>query len=119
LSNETLKKFDYRSCTYKPIAGTEDWIDVAQLDDGCGDYDWTEFKAFYSPSARRYFWHGDGGCSCNGWADDLHTPADFQDGDKAALLRAWEAFAKDNEYSITTAIYTGGVITINNFKEPK
>lgn len=116
--SETLKKFDYETCTYLPFSGTEDWVVVAELGDQ-GGYNWTDFNAFYSPAARRYFWHGDSGCSCNSWSDDLSTAADFENGDKDALLRAWETFAKEREYTITTSIYLAGVSTIRAFKEPK
>lgn len=115
--SETLKKFDYDTCTYLPFPGTEDWVEVAKLGDG-GGYEWTDFNVFYSPSARRYFWHGDSGCSCNSWSDDLSSAADFHDGDKATLLRSWETFAKEREYSITTSIYLDGASTIRDFKEP-
>jgi len=118
MSSETLKKFDYQTCTYLPIPGTEGWVEAAKLGDQ-GGYEWCDFNAFYSPSARRYFWHGDSGCSCNSWGEDLTGPADFQDGDRAALLRAWETFAKEHEYSIRTTDYLAGVVTINNFEEPK
>ena len=114
-----LTKYDYTTNTYAPLPGTEDWIEVAALGDEMGGYDWTEFKAFYSPSARRYFWHGDSGCSCNSWFDEISTAASFEDGDRAALLRAWEAFAKDHEYSIPVSVYLPGVAEIRNFKEPK
>lgn len=117
MSDDSLKKFNYNTCAYQPIPGTEDWVEVADL--GEGGYSWTEFKAFYSPSARRYFWHGDSGCSCNGWSDDLSTVADFGDGDLAALLRAWETFTKEHSYAFTTADYLSGVTEIRKFKAAK
>lgn len=110
------KLIDYS--TGKPFPGTESWVEVAQLGDG-GGYDWCDFNAFYSPSARRYFWHGDRGCSCNSWQDELETSASFEDGDRAALIRAWETFVMDNEYSFGAADYINGVAAIKNFKEPK
>lgn len=115
--NELLENYDYKSNSYVPMTGTEDWLTVADL--GEGGYEWTEFKAFYSPSARRYFWHGDSGCSCNGWSDDLSTSADFEDGDRAALLRAWEAFTKDHSYTFSGDDHVAGVTEIRNFKEPR
>jgi len=114
---DLLTRYDWNTNERKPMSGTEDFVIVAEL--GEGGYDWCEFNAFYSPSARRYFWHGDSGCSCNSWSDDLASAADFEDGDRAALLRAWESFAKDNEYSITTSDYTDGVTKIHNFAEPR
>lgn len=115
--SDTLKKFDYKTCTYLPINGTGDWVEVAKLGDQ-GGYSWSDFNAFYSPSARRYFWHGDSGCSCNSWGDQLTDAADFENGDRPALLRAWEAFAKEHEYSVHVSDYTSGVTTIHHFKEP-
>lgn len=117
--NYLLRTYDYQHNKYVQMLGTEDWVEVGQLGDGGGSYDWTEFRAFYSPSARRYFWHGDSGCSCNGWDDDLSTAADFEDGDRASLLRAWEEFAKDHSYDINVRDYTDGVSEIRKFKEPK
>lgn len=72
-----------------------DWVPVASYDTG-GGYDWTRFHAFWSPSARRFFWYGDAGCSCNSWGDYLHRPSDFQDGDLAALQRAFREFADEH-----------------------
>lgn len=115
--SDLLENYDYNRNKYVRMAGTEDWVEVAQLGDG-GGYDWTDFNVFYSPSARRYFWHGDSGCSCNSWKDDLSTSADFEDGDRDALLRAWESFAKEREYSIRTGDYLNGVSEIRNFKVP-
>lgn len=116
MSIELLEQYDYESNKYLPMHGTDDWVLVGELGDG-GGYEWTDFNAFYSPSARRYFWHGDSGCSCNSWIDDLSAAADFQDGDRAALLRAWEVFAKDS-YSIDVTEYLNGASTIRDFREP-
>jgi hypothetical protein len=118
MSNALLTKYDWETYTDKPLPGTDDWLEVALLGDQ-GGYDWSDFNAFYSPSARRYFWHGDSGCSCNSWGDDLSSADGFENGDRAALLRAWEAFAKEHEYSIRTTQYLAGVSTIRAFKEPK
>ncbi len=118
MSSNLLETYDYSTNSYTAMTGTDDWVEAAALGDG-GGYEWTEFKAFYSPSARRYFWHGGSGCSCNSWNTDLTSSADFEDGDRGALLRAWEAFAKDHEYSIPVSVYLPGVSEIHNFKEPK
>ncbi|MBT2537260.1 hypothetical protein [Arthrobacter sp. ISL-69] len=118
MSSELLNKFNWVTSEYGPIKGTGDWAEVGALGTS-GGYDWTDFNVFYSPSARRYFWHGDGGCSCNSWSDGLTSDADFENGDRAALLRAWESFAKEHEYTIRTTDYLSGVETIRNFKEPK
>jgi hypothetical protein len=114
--SEDLSKYNWGSNDYTRMPGTEDWIEVADL--GEGGYEWSEFKAFYSPSSRRYFWHGDSGCSCNSWTDDLNTASDFEDGNLAALLRAWETFSKEHSYSTQVADYLSGVQVIKAFKEP-
>lgn len=116
--SELLSNYEWIDNKYKRMSGTEDWIEVALLGTQ-GGYDWCDFNAFYSPSARRYFWHGGSGCSCNSWSEDLANAGDFENGDRAALLRAWEAFAKEYSYSIHVTEYTHGVTTIKNFEEPK
>jgi hypothetical protein len=102
---------------YARLAGTEDWVTVTEL--GKGGYEWTEFKAFYSPSARRYFWHGDSGCSCNGWDDGFANSSAFEDGYRDALFRSWEEFAKNHSYTFSTTDYLAGVSEIRAFKAPK
>lgn len=69
-----------------------DWRYVLTLDEG-GGYNWATLHAFWSPSARRFFWLGNSGCSCTSWSDDLRGEADFENGDKAALRRALRGFA--------------------------
>ena len=118
MSDNLLNRFDYNKGEYTRRSGTTDWVEVGQLGDG-GGYEWTDFNVFYSPTARRYFWHGDSGCSCNSWSDDLGAAADFEDGDRAALLRAWESIAKEHKYSINAADHIDGVNTIQSFEESK
>lgn len=118
MASDLLEKYDFETNKYQPISGTEDWVEVGRLGDG-GGYEWTDFNVFYSPSARRYFWHGDSGCSCNGWSDGLYSASDLEDGDRATLLRAWESFAKEHPYSIHVTEYLAGVGEIKAFKEPK
>jgi len=96
------------------IPGTEDWVIVAS--EGEWDYSWTMFKAFYSPSARRFFWHGDSGCSCNSWSDDLTSSESFENGDRDALLRAWETFAKDRNWAYSIEEYQKGISHIREFE---
>ena len=85
---------------YEAMEGSEDWQHVVSLVGG-GGYDWTELHAFYSPSARRFFWHGATGCSCTYWGSGL-TVGDFEDGDRDALLRSLEAFASGHDWVIDT-----------------
>jgi hypothetical protein len=113
--SDLLTRYNWNTNEYTPMPGTEGWVVVAEL--GEGGYEWCQFNAFYSPSARRYFWHGDRGCSCNSWSDDLSSASDFEDGDRGALMRAWESFAKENEYSIHATDYLDGVSEINKFTE--
>ncbi|UYL88353.1 hypothetical protein SEA_EVEPICKLES_66 [Arthrobacter phage EvePickles] len=113
-----LETYNWATNQRLRLPGTEDWIEVAKLGDQ-GGYEWTDFNAYYSPSARRYFWHGDGGCSCNSWSDGLGSADDLQNGGRADLLRAWEEFAKEHTYSIGVTGYLDGVSTIKKFKEPK
>lgn len=71
---------------YSEWEGAEDWVPVAYMDDG-GSYEWDEIRFYWSPSARRFFWHHDGGCSCNYWGDTIESAADFESGDRAAALK--------------------------------
>lgn len=84
--------------TEGPLEGTGDWEPAVSL--VFGDWEWTEFHAYWSPSARRYFWHYDSGCSCNAWGEDLRTAADFENGDKDGLLRGLRAFAEHYDYTV-------------------
>ena len=68
------------------ILGTEDWIQVAH--DSDGGWEWSAISVFYSPSARRYFWYDDAGCSCNWHMDNVTYVGDFYDGDKKAAIEA-------------------------------
>lgn len=111
---DELKTYDWDTNSYKQMPGTEDWKEVADLD--FGDYSWTTFRVYYSPSSRRYFWHGDSGCSCNNWAKGVASSADFSNGDKEAAARAWESFARDYEYSIHTSDYISGAAQIREFR---
>lgn len=112
-------KFDFDACEDLPIPGTEDWHLVAEAGDG-GGYDWTTWRAYYSPSARRYFWYGTSGCSCNGWADDLHTSSAFESGARADAARGLRRFAKDcGGYGLGPAEALDADARIRAFKEPK
>lgn len=112
-----LENYNWSTNEFARISGTADWLRVADL--GEGGYEWTEFRAYYSPSARRYFWHGDSGCSCYGWGEMVSTADDFENGDRAALLRAWKTFTEDHSYDFSQTDYADGVSEIRNFKEPK
>ena len=68
-----------------------DWQAVAHVDLGSG-YEWREFGVWYSPSAGRFFWAEGYGCSCNTFYQGLHSPSDFADGDRAAVIAAANRF---------------------------
>lgn len=110
-----LSKYTYPG--YVRIEGTEDWVTVVELGDG--GYEWEEFKVFYSPSQRMYFWHGGAGCSCNSWSDDVHSVGDFENGsEKTAVMSAWERFTKEHSYSFNIEEYLNGILAIKNFTPP-
>lgn len=72
-----------------------------------GDYDWAEFRAWKAPTGR-FFWFGDSGCSCYGYGDGFTAAADFSDGDREALERAFRAWAGDNSgYSTAQEVIDG------------
>lgn len=95
--SNSLEQYSWVTGKTARIPGTEDWVEVAELADSGGGYDWTIFNVYYSPSARLYFWHGDSGCSCNAWEDGVSSAADFENGDRDALARSWDRFA-DGHY---------------------
>ena len=111
-------KFDLDAGGDRPIPGTEDWYLVAEVDDG-GGYEWTTLRVYYSPSARRYFWHGDNGCSCNRWTDDVESAEDFGNGSRVDALNALRRFAEYYSYSISGSGALDASAGILTFKEPK
>lgn len=113
-----LKVLNYETYKRDMMPGTDDWVVVAELSDGGGAYEWSEFKAFYSPKARRYFWHGDTGCSCNGWGEYITNADGFENGSREDVLRSWKAFTEEYRYDFTPEQHLDGVGTIRSFKEP-
>lgn len=101
--------------SYHQIHDVADWQLVVTIDAG-GGYSWNRFHAFYDPASRRYFWIGGSGCSCDAIANMVYSPAQFQNGDRAALLRAVEAHLDDDNYpSIPTGDAFRAVGTIQHF----
>lgn len=82
------------------LADTADWVHAVTLDDGGGGYEWAVLTAFWSPSARRYFWVSGSGCSCNSITDYAQAVSDFEHGDRAALDSALIRFAADEYRSM-------------------
>ena len=87
----------------------DDWQEVVTIYEG--DYSWSQFEGYYSPSARRYFWYTDCGCSCNGW-EDPDTVEEWENGDRAALLRGVDEF-----YTDTPEDKHEAKMSVRNFKE--
>lgn len=115
--SDLLKKYNWGSGSYEKeqLPGTEDWIFAAGVSDGDG-YDWCEFNVFWSPSARRYFWYGNRGCSCNSWADGVSSAASFEDGDREAVVRGWERFCEG--YWIGDSVRERGVAQLRTLEVP-
>ena len=112
----TINMDDYGAWEWE--GDSADWQHVVSIDPGLG-YDWATLHAFWSPSARLYFWHGDGGCSCNGWGDDICTEADMKSGDRNALLRAIREFAEDYPHYLYSADVLDAVGAVRRFKEAR
>lgn len=93
-----------------------DWLHVTSINPGMG-YEWTTLHAFWSPSARRYFWASGSGCSCNSWSDDLRTEADFENGDRDALRRGIRRFVEGHSYSISGVDALDALDEVARFKE--
>lgn len=93
-----------------------DWVHVLTVNDGI-EYEWSTLEAFYSPTARRYFWYGDSGCSCNWWGDTLTSEADFENGSKADLERAIRTFA--GRGSLNTGDFLTALDDLRRFKAPE
>ena len=101
-------KFDWDAGDYRPIPGTEDWYFVTAAG-GVRGYNWTTWRAYYSPSARRYF-----------WSDDVNSAEEFGIGSRADALNALRRSAKDHEeYGISPADALQADTKIHTFKEPK
>lgn len=96
----------------------KNWRHVLTMDDS-GGYDWTTLHAFWSPTARRFFWHGGSGCSCNSWGDDLRSEADFQDGNRTALRKAIHDFTEEHPYSVKAFEAINAIYALAQFKGSK
>ena len=81
------------------IEGSEGWVAVAHASESEG-WDWSAISFYYSPSARRYFWYSDGGCSCNWHMDGTTYAADFFDGDRQAAIEAAKDWGTECEAEV-------------------
>lgn len=96
------------------LAEAADWVTVVEIGDG-GSYDWTDFYSWYSPSERRYFWGSGSGCSCNSFTDDYSSVADFENGDRAALMAGIRRFAEEYEYAVRPTDLVDALTRANSF----
>lgn len=92
-----------------------DWMHVTSIESGC--YDWCALHAFWSPSARRYFWLDASGCSCNSWGDYLSSEADFSNGSKSDLMAAIRSFADEYDYSVSAVQTIDAATEVSRFRE--
>lgn len=90
------------------LRDTEDWVQVTGVSLG-EIYSWEDIIVFWSPTARRYYWYEDSGCSCHYWGENLETVGDFYDGDRKAAERALREFSKHRSQR--------AIAELNNFKE--
>lgn len=100
-----------------PVPGADDWVEVYNY---CGgeSYEWHDLEAFYSPSARQYFWISGGGCSCSYLWEYVETVDDLENGDREALIRAVKRHI-DDDFTTEPGDKAEGVRRIRTFKEPK
>lgn len=64
-----------------------DWVAVA-YGSNSQDWDWDAMSIYYSPSARRYFWYSDSGCSCSYHMEYVRSTSEFEDGTRHAAIEA-------------------------------
>lgn len=92
-----------------------DWQGVTSI--SAGGWEWARMEVNYSPSARRYFWDWQSGCSCNGW-EDPESVDEWENGDRAAAIRAIDSFGHyDEDEKMLTADKIVSKMAIRNFKE--
>lgn len=101
---------------YGSAPGTEDWQDVTILNLG-ESYEWDEFRVYYSPNARRFFWGSGSGCSCNSFEDDYTQESDFENGFKNDALSALKRYTEESYRTVGVHEYEEAVRDIKTFKE--
>ncbi|WP_424936653.1 MULTISPECIES: DUF7574 domain-containing protein [Bacteria] len=114
-----LTKLNRDTWEYEPVEGTEDFEEVARLDSG-EMYSWDSLGVYYSKSRRLFFWLHDSGCSCNSYGEYVESIEDFENGPRAAVINAAEAFAivrgRDNYYGVTPEERASFLEQIRTFK---
>lgn len=87
----TTMRRDMKSTNYdlieSEIPGTEDFRVVIEAT-AYESYEWAEFRAWYSPSARQFFWSGQSGCSCNMY-ETPSTIDGMENGSKQDMISAF------------------------------
>jgi hypothetical protein len=81
----------------EPWFKTVDWVPVTSIDLG-GGYDWEEFHAWWSPSARLFYYGSGSGCSCNSFSDDYRKVDDFSYTPRKEEVRAAARRFVDGSY---------------------
>ena len=66
---------------------------IALPEMGWYDYEWDEFKSFYDPNARIFYWAEMSGCSCNDWYENVESVENLNFGRKDEFLRAAAEYA--------------------------
>ena len=80
-------------------------IELPYLEDESLGYEWDEFRAWYDPKARIFYWGDASGCSCYYYWSEFHTLGDFQNGHRDALIRAANDWRPTSE-SVTSQQFT-------------
>ena len=90
-----MKTTNYAFVTSE-IPDTEDFRTVIKAT-AYESYEWAEFRAWYSPSARQFFWSGQSGCSCNMF--EIPSTIDgMENGSKQDMINALRRFMQERDY---------------------
>ena len=90
-----MKTVDY-ALVETEIPGTSDFRTVIEAT-AYESYEWAEFHAWYSPSARQFFWSGQSGCSCNMF--EIPATIDgMENGSKQDMINALRSFMQEHDY---------------------
>ena len=90
-----MKTTDYNFVETE-VPGTSDFRTVIEAT-AYESYEWAEFHAWYSPSARQFFWSGQSGCSRNMF-EVPHTIDDMENGSKQDMINALRSFMQERDY---------------------
>jgi len=107
--------YDYKRHEYVAVQGTEDFVEAAHGDGGEA-YSWSEIGVYYSPSARRYFWLSDSGCSCTSFGEYVESVEDFSNGEREDALRAAREWAEHDVRYYPGADHSGLLDAIRDYR---